>query len=105
MRLTRLTVTDCGERDVPYCLPADSPQNHEPLERDEHSRHVELNVRGAISEPDWTRTSPGRRLNDQRKSARPALVVYDAAMTAKKFEILVLNQISQIGLKRFPAEA
>jgi D-3-phosphoglycerate dehydrogenase len=26
-------------------------------------------------------------------------------MTAKKFEILVLNQISQIGLKRFPAEA
>src|SRR5260370_8298864 len=26
-------------------------------------------------------------------------------MPAKKFEILVLNQISQIGLKRFPAEA
>jgi len=26
-------------------------------------------------------------------------------MTTKKFEILVLNQISQIGLKRFPAEA
>jgi len=26
-------------------------------------------------------------------------------MAAKKFEILVLNQISQIGLKRFPAEA
>src|SRR5258708_25065992 len=26
-------------------------------------------------------------------------------MTAKKFEILVLNQISQIGLKRFPAGA
>jgi D-3-phosphoglycerate dehydrogenase len=35
----------------------------------------------------------------------PARVVYDSAMTAKKFEILVLNQISQIGLKRFPAEA
>jgi len=26
-------------------------------------------------------------------------------MAVKKFEILVLNQISQIGLKRFPAEA
>src|SRR5437762_10298973 len=26
-------------------------------------------------------------------------------MIAKKFEILVLNQISQVGLKRFPAEA
>ncbi len=31
-------------------------------------------------------------------------MVYDSRMTAKKFEILVLNQISQIGLKRFPAE-
>src|SRR6266566_4441256 len=26
-------------------------------------------------------------------------------MTAKKFEILVLNQISQVGLKRFPAKS
>ena len=26
-------------------------------------------------------------------------------MAAKKFEILVLNQISQVGLERFPAEA
>jgi D-3-phosphoglycerate dehydrogenase / 2-oxoglutarate reductase len=36
--------------------------------------------------------------------ARAASVVYDSPMTTKKFEILVLNQISQIGLKRFPAE-
>src|SRR5260221_13093006 len=34
--------------------------------------------------------------------ARRASVVYDFAMTVKKFEILVLNQISQVGLKRFP---
>ena len=29
-------------------------------------------------------------------------VVYDSPVAAKKFEILVLNQISQVGLKRFP---
>ena len=34
-----------------------------------------------------------------------ARVVYDFEMTTKKFEILVLNQISQIGLKRLPEEA
>jgi D-3-phosphoglycerate dehydrogenase / 2-oxoglutarate reductase len=32
-------------------------------------------------------------------------VVYHSRMTTNKFEILVLNQISQIGLKRFPAAA
>src|ERR1041384_6825878 len=41
----------------------------------------------------------------QRQIARQASVVYDFAMSAKKFEILVLNSISQVGLKRFPAEA
>src|SRR5947207_9066477 len=41
----------------------------------------------------------------QPQIARQASVVYDFAMPAKKFEILVLNSISQAGLKRFPAEA
>src|SRR2546429_6085864 len=41
----------------------------------------------------------------QRQIARQASVVYDFAMPAKKFEILVLNSISPAGLKRFPAEA
>src|SRR5438874_3231602 len=36
-----------------------------------------------------------------RRIAGPQ-VVYDSPMAAKKFEILVLNQISQVGLKRFP---
>ncbi|MGB5081471.1 MAG: 3-phosphoglycerate dehydrogenase family protein, partial [Burkholderiales bacterium] len=44
----------------------------------------------------------GKKGHGMRLFAR---VVYDSAMPAKKFEILVLNQISQIGLKRFPAEA
>src|SRR5436190_704422 len=39
----------------------------------------------------------------QPQIARQASVVYDFAMSAKKFEILVLNSISQVGLKRFPA--
>src|SRR6266508_3580959 len=42
------------------------------------------------------------KLLDERTIARQAPVVYDFAMPAKKFEILVLNQISQVGLKRFP---
>src|SRR5215831_16761313 len=31
-----------------------------------------------------------------------ARLVYDSGMAARKFEILVLNQISQVGLKRLP---
>ena len=35
----------------------------------------------------------------------PSRLVYDSGMAAKKFEILVLNQISQAGLKRLPEKS